>query len=214
MGALVTLGCSRSGTVVVVIDTTMLAEAVEVVALPDDPSDVAAATVRTLPAPADSISRLRMLDDSAAVIDARFRSLRDAVNNDVTALDTADRRTRSYAVRYAAVRRRTAEAERLRAMRDSLRQRGEDLRARLGPRAGDSRTSPTEEARAGSRTIDRSAERRPMRDGAATLSLAAGRWWVGVARPGAEPARYDSLTVRRGETDTIRVRASPRPGGS
>jgi hypothetical protein len=213
MGALIALGCARSGDVVVVIDSTMRGESVEVVALPADPLQHASANA----GPArDSLARLRRLDDSAMTLDARFRAVRDTLSGEVRALDTADRRTRRYAVRYAEIRRRTLAAEALRSDRDSVRTRADLLRRRLGVRAATAAATPSAEDDAASASDRRRAERRPMRDGALTLSLAPGRWWIGAARSGAQPTHYDSVTVRHAATDTVYLglrRAGRLPGG-
>jgi hypothetical protein len=213
MGALIALGCARSGDVVVVIDSTMRGESVEVVALPADPLQQASANA----APArDSLARLRRLDDSAMALDARFRALRDTLSGEVRALDSTDRRTRRYAVRYAEIRRRTLGAEALRSDRDSVRRRADMLRSRLGARAATAAATPSAEDDAASASGGgRRAERRPIRDGALTLSLAPGRWWIGAARSGAQPTHYDSVTVRHAATDTVYLglrRAGRLPG--
>ena len=218
MGALIALGCARSGDVVVMIDSTMRGESVEVVALPVDPFQLAPADARTTTDLTDSISRLRRLDQSAAAIDVRFGALRDTLSSEVRALDTPDRRTRAYAVRYAEIRRRTLAAEALRSTRDSLRAHADILRSRLGTRAGSAATTPSAggDGAAISSTDRRRPQRRPARQHAVTLSLAPGPWWIGVARAGAQPTHYDSVTVRRGLTDTIAMAPRGRqrlPGG-
>ena len=211
MGGLIALGCARSGDVVVVIDSTMWAESVEVVAFPTDPLQLASAN--TAPA-RDSLARLRSLEDSAMTIEMRFRALRDTLSGEVRALDTADRRTRRYAVRYAEIRRRTLAAEALRSARDSVRLRAEKLRGRLGARAASAAATPSAEDGAASTSGDgRRAERRAMGEGAVTLSLAPGRWWIGAARSGAQPTHYDSITVRRAATDTVYLGARRLPDG-
>ena len=212
MGALIALGCARSGDVVVVIDSTMRGESVEVVALPVDPLQRASANA----GPArDSLARLHRLDDSAAVLETRFRALRDTLSSEVRALDTADRRTRPYAVRYAEIRRRTLGAEALRSDRDSIRARADTLRTRLVARAGSAATAVTADVDARAVTDGRRAQRRPMHEGALTLSLAPGRWWIGAAKLGAQPTHYAAVTVRRGATDTVHLgaRGPRRPRG-
>ena len=209
MGTLIVVGCTRSGDVVVLLDSTMRTEPVEAVALAANPLLTAADDTGTPPR-ADSIARLRGLDDSSAALDARFRALRDSISVDVRALDSADRRTRRYAQRYAEVRRRTVAAEALRGARDSTRLRADRLRARLGPRASAASARPAHDATAGS--VDgHAAERHAIHDGALTLTLPPGRWWIGIARSGGNPAHYDTVTVRRGAVDTVHVgRRQPR----
>lgn len=205
MAVLIALGCARSGDVVVVIDSTMRGESVEVVALPVDPLQRASANAGPT---RDSLARLHGLDDSAAVLETRFRALRDTLSSEVRALDTADRRTRPYAVRYAEIRRRTLAAEALRSDRDSIRARADTLRTRLVARAGSAGTAPTADVDAQAAGADaRRAQRRPMHEGALTLSLAPGRWWIGAARLGAQPTHYAAVTVRRGVTDTVHLGA-------
>jgi hypothetical protein len=177
---------------------------VEVVALPADLLQSASANA----GPArDSLARLRTLDDSAEALETRFRALRDTLSGEVRALETADRRTRSYAVRYAEIRRRTLAAETLRSNRDSIRARADALRARLSARSA----APVADGDARVTSADgRRAERRPMQGRALTLSLAPGRWWIGAATFGAQPMRYESVTVRRGVTDTVHLGARGR----
>ena len=208
MGMLIVVGCTRSGDVVILLDSTMRTEPVEVVALPADPLLTARGDVRTPSQAADSIARLRSLDDSAAALETRFRALRDSVSADVRSLDSADRRSRRYAERYADVRHRTLAAESVRAARDSMRTRADRLRARLGPRAS---VAPVPSAGGeAARNVDgRRAERHTIRDGALTLTLSPGRWWIGVARPGGDPARYDTVTVIRGAVDTVQLGGRP-----
>lgn len=205
MGVLIAVGCTRSGDVVVVLDSTMGAKSVEVVALPSDPRTNAPSAPAPSSGALDSASRLRALDDSAAALDARFRAARDSLTADVQALDTADRRTRSYAVRYAGIRRRTLAAEAVRAHRDSIRARADRLRARLGSLA-DTTSAASADGGPGRTADGRSAERRSIDESSVTLSLAPGRWWIGVARTGRTPTRYDSVTVERGAVDTLRLR--------
>ena len=211
MGALITLGCTRSGDVVVMIDSTMPADSVEVVALAAERHRVSSDD-RTAAPPGDSVARLRALDDSAASLEMRFRDLRAALTSDVADIDTMDRRSQEYATRYDAIVRRTRDAEQVRTDRDSTRARAERLRARLGPRAEPAGGTPaTRVASADTRDEPRS-ERRRVRGRSVTLSLAPGNWWIGVARAGGTPLRYDSVTVRQGTTDTLDLRGiRPRP---
>jgi hypothetical protein len=202
------LGCARSGDVVVVIDSTLRGEALEVVAIPLAATGEPIASTPTSRT-GDSIALLRGLEDSTATLDSRFRTLRDSLASEVRALDTADRTTRAYAARYAGIRRRTVGAEGVRSTRDSLRARAAALRSALGPRVSiaalpgsSGRAIPADPG--GRRTA-----RRRMEGDMVTLSLAPGRWLIGMARSGAEPASRESVTVRAGKTDTLRF-DSPR----
>jgi hypothetical protein len=200
----IALGCAPSGDVVVVIDSTMRGEAVEVVAVPTSSPGAAIERPGAPPGASDSVTALRLLDDSAASLDSAFRSLRDALGAEVRALDTADRTTRAYADRYADIRRRTAAAEALRATRDSIRKKGVALRARLGDRAAPPSGSGAGASRAKPADDGREVTRAPIRAGVRTLSLPPGHWSIGIAPRGDDPAHYNSITVRRGATDTVR----------
>jgi hypothetical protein len=150
--------------------------------------------------------RLRVLDDSSASLDARFRELRDTLSTEVASIDTMDRRTRAYTSRYDAIVRRTKEAEQLRAARDSIRARAELLRARLGPRAAVAPGGAAAENAAGT-AGEQEVERRQAHGASLTLPLSPGDWWIGIARTGADPVRYDSVTIRKGATDTVDLRS-------
>ncbi len=211
MVALITVGCARSGDVVILIDSTMLAEPVEVVAVPVAASvSSRESTPRSSPA-TERDPRLTSIRDSAAALDARFRALRDTLGREVGAIDTADRRTRAYAVRYAEIRRRTLAAEAVRAARDSARRREEALRVSLDS------PQPVGEPRRGTTALPetngadgRAAVRVPAVGATVTLSLAPGEWSIGIATRGSEPRVRDAVTVRRGSTDTVRI-PPPRP---
>jgi hypothetical protein len=210
MLVVIALGCSGSGHVVVVIDSTMSRGSVEVVALPMSPARASVAA--TLDgAPPDSHARLRVLEDSATRFDGRFQRLRDSLNTDVRALDTADRRTPAYARRYAEIRRRTMIADSIRTRRDAVRSQATELRTKLSAEVARS-PRPTPNAREIPLTdaSGRRVRRERMTAPNVTLSLEPGPWWIGVASPDSEPARYDSLTVRRGRTDTLRFVAPSR----
>jgi hypothetical protein len=192
------LGCERAGRLVVVLDRAGDGHAVDVVAIAA--AEAFAAAGADLPRPtADSIGRLRAIEDSAATLGGRFRASRDSINRDVAALDSLDRRTRSYAVRYADLRRRTLAAEQLRGERDAMRARADTLRARLAPIL----------AAALKRDGDDSVIRVPAAGSVATLQLAAGEWLIGIAAPGSWPRRLERATVRAGQGDTLRL-AAPR----
>ncbi len=190
-------------------DSTTLADSLEVVAMAAEPRNATLAAPAS-PAAADSMTRLRILDDSSASLDARFRELRDALSTEIASLDTMDRRARTYTSRYDAIVRRTKDAEQLRAARDSIRARAELLRARLGPRAAAAPGAAAENPP--SKSGEQQTERRQANGASLKLSLSPGSWWIGIARAGTDPVRYDSLTIRTGATDTVDLRSStPRP---
>jgi hypothetical protein len=198
---LVVLGCTQSGDVVIVLDSTMRGEAVEVVATSVDPR-LARRDRPMSAAGADSLALLRTVDDEGARLAARFRALRDSLNREVRSLDSLDRRSRQYAVRYADIRRRTLGAEAIRAERDAYRARADSIRAMLGPDiTGASDTATSEDGNGGNRRV----LRETLADSSITLSLQPGRWWIGASVGGARPERYDTIVVRRGEIDTLRL---------
>ena len=208
MFALIAAGCARSGDVVVVIDSTMRDGTVEVVALPLEPSSNASGGARRPTSALDSNARLISLRDSAATLDERFRKLRDTLRGEVRSLDSADRTTRAYAVRYADIRRRTLGAEALRSARDSVRAREEKLRLALGARADSSARSASATGRSPSSGDGRHPVRSSASSGRVTLSLAPGDWAIGLAKPGSDPTTHDAVTVRRGTTQTLHVGSS------
>jgi hypothetical protein len=114
-------------------------------------------------------------------------------------------------VRYAGIRRRTLAAEALRANRDSARARADRIRERLGSRAALASPSRRDNDAADPRAGPRRAARRSIDDATLTLSLAPGAWWIGIARAGQTPNRYDSVFVERGAVDTIRLRPPGAP---
>jgi hypothetical protein len=203
-------GCARSGDVVVVLDSTMRAEMVEVVAMPleyDDDGDAARQNLADVPP--DSLERLRALEDSSATLAVRFRTLRDSLNSEVRSLENLDRRTRAYALRYAEIRRRTLAAESIRSVRDAMRSRADSLRIRLGvaaaPRSRPDPGSTDPATRVAEGSDGRKAERRAVQDSTVVLTLAPGRWGIGAAHAGARPSRFETVTVETGSTDTLRL---------
>ena len=141
---------------------------------------------------------------------SRFRSMRDSLNAEVARLDSLDRRTRAYAVRYAEIRRRTLAAEQLRARRDSM-------YARAAALSGDSNAATVARNGAGGNDPRVSLENAPglqrhaLRDSAVVLELTAGRWSIGAARAGQLLAEPTTLTVISGESDTLRISGAPAP---
>ena len=194
------LGCEHAGRIVIVLDNSEFAPGAEVVALRADALDASGSNVPA--ATADSVARLRAIDDSVARLGERFRASRDSINREVAALDSLDRRTRTYAVRYADIRRRTLAAEHTRTARDAARERAERLRTHLAAslatvRAADGEGSPS------------SVRRTPIAGRSFALELPPGEWMVGIAPAGGFPARYTRVTARAGGTDTLRL-ARPR----
>lgn len=201
--------CTRSGEVVVVLDTTMRGEGVEVIAFRSNDGD-ATRTAARAGSPAGDRGAMTPLDDSAAMLATRFRELRDSLNAEVARLDSMDRRTRAYAVRYAEVRRRTAVAEQLRARRDSVQARA------VASRAARPSTSSATATAGGSAlpSIDRTPglEKHRVRDSVVILELAAGRWSIGVVRNGRTLGAPTSLGVVPGQRDTLRLSTGVQRG--
>jgi hypothetical protein len=194
----VVFGCERDGRIVVLLDSTRLAGGVEVVAVQAEAAAAAAASGTT----SDSIARLRAIDDSVETLDARFRAGRDSINRDVAALDSVDRRTRGYALRYADIRRRTAVAEHTRAARDAARSRADTLRGRLAP-------SLIAASRADGENGQGVVRRARATTSPFALHLPPGEWLIGAAPAGAHPRRFERVQVGAGGQDTLRLALPP-----
>ena len=201
---LMSSACARSGEVVVVLDTTMRGEGVEVIAFRSD--DDAERTGSRAGSPSGDRRAMTPLDDSAAMLATRFREMRDSLNAEVARLDSMDRRTRAYAIRYAEVRRGTAAAEQLRARRDSVQARA------LASRAALPSTSSSTDPVGGTAlpSLDRmpGLERHRVRDSVVVLDLGAGRWSIGVRRDGRTLGALTIVSVVPDKSDTLRL--SPR----
>jgi len=162
--------CGRAGEIVVLADTTSRPAAVEAIAIP-----VGGAAPAMDPAQAAA--------DSAA---ARFRRERAALIVRADSLAHADRRTPAYAAAYAAYLSDARAAERVRAMRDSLR-----------AAAGAAPPLPAE--------LLARAARAPLAHGAAVLRLPAGPYWVAITDArGALAAEALPANAKAGARDTIR----------
>ena len=197
--------CERSGEVIVVLDSTMRGEGVEVVAFRTDGEDGdAAGRGSSDRSPSSQRAAMTPLDDSAAMLANRFREMRDSLNADVARLDSIDRRTRTYAVRYAEIRRRTVAAEQLRARRDSVMARAALLRAT--PSSAPSSRAPVSggDSLSGLEGLP-DVQRHPVSDSVAVLTLGAGRWTIAVTRDGLRVGEMTPLTVIAGEVDTLRI---------
>ena len=200
--AVVLLSCGRDGSrsdaasiVIVVRDSTARDGSLEALALPVDP-----ASLRLAP-PSRAGDERQRLADSAAALDARFQSSRDALNDRARAMYGQDVRTREYASRWDAFRRDELTADALRRERDRVRMRlrraGGDVAAGGGP----PRDSILARARDGGRTPVHA----PLRGGSVTLSLAPGAWWIGIGPAGAVPVRFEVHQARPGTSDTVRL---------
>ena len=203
------LGCTRSGEVVVVVDSTMRGDSVEVVAVRTDSTEATTVppAAKASEPPGPEADRLAVLDDSVSALDARFRRMRDSLNHEVSALDSLDRRTRPYSVRYAEIRRRTIVAEQLRAARDSLGARAEALRSGLGAAGVASSSTPGSELKVSAPADAAAIQRRPIAGSTVTLRLPAGRWAIGTAPRGTMPLQRSTVAimVARGSADTLRL---------
>ena len=198
-----TAACDGSGEVMVVLDTTMRGDGVEVVAFRSDDAanDASSRGVNTAP-------RARTpLDDSAATLAEQFRVMRDSLNAEVARLDSVDRRSRAYAVRYAEIRRRTIAAEQLRARRDSVQARASRGAASASGSRGAAVALPSLTDVAG-------LQRHAIADSSVVLELPPGRWSIGAARDGRLMSEPMTLTVHSGQVDTLRIPTVARPAAS
>ena len=205
--SLLALGCARSGEVVIVLDSTTGADSVEVVAFPgDDRFATAVGKSRSEADAGPEAERLRALADSTSVLSSRFQAIRDSLNREVEALGTVDRTTRAYAVRFSDIQRRTQAAESIRLRRDSVRARAAALEASAGTAAVNPNASADAigvSARTGEHPVG--VQRHTARDSTLRLSLAPGRWSIGVARRGEMPTTPITVTVSQGSSDTLRL---------
>jgi hypothetical protein len=187
---------------------------VEALFLPADPSNVesppSSQSAVLHPSAADSVARYQRLADSTDQLERRFQILRDALNREARALESVDRRSRAYAERFFAFRRRELEAERIRHARDRVRSHTATLRARLAATLQERDRSGGEEARRRRGALDsmvadtRRARAIPMSARAMTRSLEPGVWWVGIAPRGGVPDGFQRVVLRRGARDTLR----------
>lgn len=199
--AVFALACERTGEVIVVLDSTMRGEGVEVVVAKVAEREPSPAASRNPVSPA-----AQALADSVRALDVRFRDLRDSLNGETALLDTADRRTRSYALRYADLRRAALGAEQVRAQRDSARTR---LAAQHGNPADVNVSASGADTKGESQGAPGSggepAQRHAVRDSSIALSLPPGRWAIGHADAGRAPTRVVVVDVARGSRDTVRL---------
>jgi hypothetical protein len=187
---------------------------VEALFLPADPSNVesppSSQSAVLHPSAGDSVARYQRLADSSDQLERRFQILRDALNREARALESVDRRSRAYAERFFAFRRREFEAEGIRHARDRVRSHTATLRARLAATLQERDRSGGEEARRRRGALDsmvadtRRARAIPMSARAMTRSLEPGVWWVGIAPRGGLPDGVQRVVLRRGARDTLR----------
>ena len=184
----------------VVIDSNRPHEEREVIALPIDPASMQRAKSSAAGIShrhSDSLSRLVVLHDSAALVDERYQSERDTLNRESRSLDRVDRKAADYARRFDAFRRRALAAESLRVTRDGLRDRGARYAARL---SGSAALMMLEENTLRSNIDSMSVIGRKMvvgrtRTDTVRLLLAGGTWWVGVTSGGALPGRWTRVEM-------------------
>ena len=205
------LACETSGEVVVVLDSTMRGEGVEVIAYRHDDASAGApgdANRRNAAGPRRAPTAL---EDSALTVGERFRALRDSLNDEVSRLGELDRRSRAYAVRYAEIRRRTLAAEQLRARRDSLRLRATSIAARSDADASWTRVADAAPESLPLLTDLVGVQRRAATDSIMRLDLAPGRWYIGVARNGRLVSPPTEHVIGSGDADTLRIGGPARP---
>ena len=197
---------------VVVLDSTMRGEGVEVVAFPRSDRDGDASGVANSPHATRARRTPTALEDSATMLAERFRAARDSLNDEVSRLEALDRRSRAYAVRYAEIRRRTLAAEQLRARRDSVNARVMDSRGEADPGSLPARSAAADSLPVLAEISE--LHRRPASDSIVTLELAPGRWYIGVARDGRLISAPTERTIVSGDTDTLRITRRALPAGA
>jgi hypothetical protein len=151
--------------------------------------------------------------DSATLLNADFQRARAEANDAARALLPLDRYTAAYAEGFAAWSRMASAAERTRETRDRLRTRVAALRERLGdalpsPESHSPTTRPRASADSAARHFDRSIVERALTDGSATLTLAAGAWWIATTGPGgALQLPATTVELGPGARDTLELGA-------
>ena len=210
--------CAAEGRVTVVVDTTGSGGTLEVLALPVNPAAIQLPTEiietdRPGTPRGDSIARFVAVRDSAAALDDRFQRERASLNAEAARFDSLERTSAAYARAWDAHRARLVDAERLRTTRDRLRARVASLAAGLGDAVPPDDSTRRAAARTAWREVldaasegERRTEHADLRDGTATLTLAPGQWWIGVAARGDVPASFVPTDVTAGMRDTLRVR--------
>ena len=202
----------------VVVDTTGYGGALEVLALPVNPAAIQlpAEIIETDGAGTprgDSIVRFLALRDSATALDRRFQRERASLNADAARFDSLVRTSPAYARAWDAHRARLMEAERVRAMRDRLRERVASLAERLGDAVPPDDSTRRAAVSAAWRVVldavsegDRGTVRADVEGNTATLGLAPGQWWIGVSARGDVPATFVPAVAAAGSRDTVRIR--------
>jgi hypothetical protein len=216
------MACSRDrgSELTVLLDTTPPRRVVEALFLPADPATIGSLTparsAALRPSTADSVARYERLADSIEQLDRSFQQLRDSLNREARALDAVDRRSRAYAERFFAFRRRKMEAEGMRHARDRLRSRAATMRGRLAATLHARERSGSDDTRRRRGALDslvadtRRARAVPLSAGTMTGSLEPGVWWVGIAPQGGLPDRFERVVLRRGARDTLRFSGDVR----
>ena len=210
----------RGSELTVLLDTTPPRHAVEALFLPADPATIGSLPPGTSaalrPSTADSVARYERLADSTELLDRSFQQLRDSLNREVRALVGVDRRSRAYAQRFLAFRRREIEADAMRHARDRLRTRTATMRGRLAATLHQRERTGSDATRRRRGALDslvadtRRARTVPLSARTMIGSLEPGVWWVGIAPRGGLPERFERVVVRRGARDTLRFSADVR----
>jgi hypothetical protein len=190
LASLVLLACGHrdpaaDAELTIVLDSIAARGGVEVVALPVDPSSLTRAALMT--------------PDSAERLDAAFQRRRDSLNRAALAFSGLDRRSSDYARRYDDFDHGALAAESLRAERDRLRRTHDGSRAPV-PRAADSARAA---AIRGATDGTRQARTARSSGSPVTLTLAPGRWWIGLQSM--PTTAFRAATVVAGARDTLRL---------
>ena len=209
------LACAPdSGDATLLVDSTLLRESSEVVAVPVDPL-----SLRTRPpfptrpvSLTDTVAIAAVLRDSAERLDAVFQRERELLNAEarlLQALPPAGRRSADYARQYASFILRLEPAQRARFQRDSLRSRANRLLP-AHTSAGMARVPHADDATARAALLAAADGRRRTIVAPAApvvrLRLASGEWWIGLGATGQLPAHFRRVRLA-GRADTVRLPA-------
>lgn len=212
---LLALACAPDpGDATLLLDSTLLRESLEVVAVPVDPLSLRPRlSAPALPASlADTMAVAAALRDSAVRLDAAFQREREELNVEarlLQALPPPDRRSAAYARRYASFISRLQPAQLARIQRDSMHSRANRLLAASAATGEVRDQHATDSSARAALLVAGDGHRRTIVVPATSIvrmRLASGDWWIGLGTPGRLPARFHHVRLA-GDGDTVRIPA-------
>ncbi|MBC7790951.1 MAG: hypothetical protein H7Z74_13475 [Anaerolineae bacterium] len=186
--------------------------ALEVLALPFDPATVRNSASASANGAPSSQPRLGgdAIRDSAVELDGIFQRSRAALNKEAIALGKAERTSASYARSFDLWRERAQQAEKIRGTRDRL--RAKLAASGLGSDTATDSSFPLYERlplanlTAAARGNAGKIVRATLRNGAATLVLPSGVWWISLAFDDSTVFIHpQAISVEPAVRDTLRL---------